>query len=472
MTTISRIPSKRRSALKRLPTTKLITAGLLLLTILFALNRANNHGNSNYSYFLSTNAILGTSASTSATPTTGTPTTLNSVVDVTGRTCLARAPLSNVFLPESTIGSGNCSYSWGQGWQQQQQQQQSQQQSQQQQPQPQKEELQSRLKALIKEWKYDNRVKNVMKHWPGRIGKGKRVLDVGMGQGPWGAAMLAVAELEYYVGLDPDVCPPIHAKTRDTSVPRMGSQRQCILAYNLTQDDPDPVQMEACIGKNKYHSFQLTGLQMMAAYPNQLALLPGTFETLSDKLQSMVFDVILLNTVTEHLQQLRPVFEGLWQLMGHGCAQDATVLIDHHNYMDYGGHHGFPKSVKDLETAPPEMLELADWGHLRDDASQSQNPSLNRVRPGDLQALLHVYFQCTCVRTKVGPAEKDRLTPEARRRFTDLGFDVEMELFTKHVLFTCTRRDAPKNIEILDRLKLYHSPLDGSYQPQPFIDCP
>jgi hypothetical protein len=393
------------------------------------------------------------------------------VKDVTGRTCLAHAPISTVIPLGSTMGTSDCSYSWGQGWNKNSGIRRST-----------TTNVQAQLQELVSKWSYDKRVENLMAHWPNTLGsKGggrrRRVLDVGMGQGPWGAAMLGSPELdlEYYVGLDPDVCPPIHARTRDTKVPRKGSERQCAKGYNL-KSYPNLTLAEegimlACTGENKYHSFEMTGLEMMAAYPDRLALLPGTFETLINQLQLMVFDIIILNTVTEHLSQLQPVFEGLWELMGKGCAKDGTVLIDHHNYMDYSGHHGFPKLAKELETAPQEMLELADWGHLSDDASQSQNPSLNRVRPGDLQALLNVYFDCRCERSYVAQAEKDRLTTERRAHFTKLGFDVELELFTKHLYFECKRRERQYNPAILKQLNLYHSPLDGSYQPQPFTNC-
>jgi hypothetical protein len=90
--------------------------------------------------------------------------------------------------------------------------------------------------------------------------QGKRLLDVGTGQGPYGAAMMAspVANLQYYVGLDPDVCPPVHARTRirDITFPHRGSDLQCLKAYNLTIDDDlylhDPRYIECNGGEKKY----------------------------------------------------------------------------------------------------------------------------------------------------------------------------------------------------------------------------
>merc|ERR1711862_1006018 len=129
--------------------------------------------------------------------------------------------------------------------------------------------------------------------------KNTRILDVGMGQGPWGAAFVR-AGAQYYVGMDPDVCPPIHAKTRtSSSAAGKGSIRQCMKAYNKTSA-ADPI-VEKCAGANdKYQSFDVTGVEMMKSYAGRLALLPGTFESLYDQLRTITFDYVLIQTVTEH----------------------------------------------------------------------------------------------------------------------------------------------------------------------------
>jgi hypothetical protein len=333
--------------------------------------------------------------------------------------------------------------------------------------------LRERVEAAVRDWGYDKKVKKLAQRL-----QGQRLLDVGMGQGPYGAAMMASqANLQYYVGLDPDVCPPVHARTRDITFPHRGSDLQCMKAlYNSTttsiNDDVlnDPKYIECNGGEKKYRPYPITGLEMMAAYPGQLALLPGTFETLHTQLKSIVFDAVLLRTVTEHLSELTMVFAGLWELMGH-CSANAEIILDHHNYYSYTGHHGYPTNIKEALEAPNEMMELADWGHVHPTASMAQKFSLNRVRPGDLQAMLNVYFTCTCHSLPVPPELRARLSPERQNHFESLGFDVEQEFFANHVHFDCQRRQKLHNPEILKRMILHHPPLDGSYKAQK-LTCP
>ena len=210
----------------------------------------------------------------------------------------------------------------------------------------------------------------------------------------------------------------------------------------------------------------------MQAYPGRLALLPGTFETLNPQLSRIVFDYAMLITVTEHLDQLRSVIEGLWAMLGK-CSQSAEILIDHHNYYSYNGHHGYPRSAKEMEAnMKPAMLELADWGHIQSDASVASDKTLNRVRPGDLQALVNVYFDCTCLCKRIPEDEVARMTAEKSQHFARLGFEVQRELFARHIHMDCKRRLIPVNPAILDNLDLFHPSMDGLYRAQPMMNCP
>ena len=327
--------------------------------------------------------------------------------------------------------------------------------------------LQQQINDALKVWGYDRKVL-FKKSNPFSNVAGRRVLDVGMGQGPWGAAMLGnpSLNLKYYVGLDPAVCPPIHARTRDMKIKRKGKQVQCLKAYGTT-DLTDPRVLECTGGDAKYHPFPVNGLQMMAAYPGQVALLPGTFETLHSKLSKVVFDAVMLKTVTEHLEHLHSVFEGLWELLSQ-CSSHATLLIDHHNYYSYDGHHGYPLSSEQLkENPPPEMLELADWGHIHPNASVATDQTLNRVRPGDLQALLNVYFDCACTQNPVPKIDQERFDSEIEARLSKLGF-AKHEFMAKHLFFQCDRRAEPLEPELVQTMILHHPPMDGSYRAQPF----
>jgi hypothetical protein len=354
--------------------------------------------------------------------------------------CLAKAPVTSIFATDETIGTNsNCSYSLNNL--------------------PAFSiSLKEKVQLAVRAWGYEKKVRTLAKKL-----EGKRLLDVGMGQGPWGAALIDQG-LQYYVGLDPDVCPPVHARTRDPTFPRKGSELQCMKAYNVT-DSNDPKVQECTGGEKKYRPFDVTGLEMMAAHPGKLALLPGTFETLHAQLKTIHFDAILLKTVTEHLSELNAVFAGLWELMSH-CSAGATVIIDHHNYYSFSGHHGYPTNAQEAAKASPELLELADWGHVHPDASQAKKFTLNHVRPGDLQAVLDIYFDCSCEAQEVAEAERNRLKPERKAHLEKLGFDVTNELFTNHMYFECQRRSKLRQQNRVDQMVLHHPPLDGSYKPQ------
>ena len=109
--------------------------------------------------------------------------------------------------------------------------------------------------------------------------RNKNVLDVGMGQGPIGVAALE-AGVATYTGLDPALSIDRHARTRDKSVGHMdGSGSSCHTPCSLSNASAT---CRACRERvaSKYRNFPFTGLEMMAAYPNRLVLLPGTFESI------------------------------------------------------------------------------------------------------------------------------------------------------------------------------------------------
>merc|ERR1719221_1468433 len=146
-------------------------------------------------------------------------------------------------------------------------------------------------------------------------------------------------------------------------------------AYNK-ESMHDPLVEECTGGADKYKPFDVTGVEMMKSYQGRLALLPGTFESLYDQLRIITFDSVLVKGVTAQLQELQEVFSKLHAVMGD-CSDAAAIVIDHHNYYGFSGHQGFPNNAKDAKKASkenPEMMELADWGHLEPGASQSLNP--------------------------------------------------------------------------------------------------
>jgi hypothetical protein len=452
----------------------------------------------------------------------------------TTTTCLDRIPLTSLFGMTQSIGGGegddptSCAYDFGDTLLQTMQAGNG------------MVALRDALDTALHRFQYTKKVKPLL-----ATVKGKRVLDIGMGAGgPWYGAALLAGGVTYYVGTEPNSCPTRPTPTRNPHYPKRPTEWQCRKECNLTTtkrtttstststttsslhseedeiDDNIAQYLEQCTGGSKmYRNFPLTGLQMMAAYPGYMALLPGTLETLSSSsssyhLSSITFDYILLKTVTEHVDDLHRMIRTLWHLM-EPCSSTAHIKMDHHNFYGYSGHHGFPGSVYQAEysnktrtednhtTTLMELgnfMELADWGHVWYPSNQQQHPqyptttlsniasdpTLNRVRPGDLQALAQVYFDCTCQGIPVGHRELDRFFADSftssedtddvpRRRREQLearGFS-RQELLLNHILLDCRRKPIVYEQDVQwinDQLQLYRPPLDGSYIPQP-LQC-
>ena len=118
------------------------------------------------------------------------------------------------------------------------------------------------------------------------------------------------------------------------------------------------------------------------------------------------------------------------------------------------------------------MKEFADWGHVLGGniTSVYSYEGLNGVRPGDLQAVLNVYFECSCGASRVGNSEIARLSERRKRELLDLGFHQD-ELFTNMLSFRCKRRPHPIDEHVICSLQLYKPPLDGSYTSLPLEKC-
>merc|ERR1712048_1072774 len=114
--------------------------------------------------------------------------------------------------------------------------------------------------------------------------------------------------------------------------------------------------------ESKYQTFPYTGVQMMRAYNGKISLLPGTFETLkgSGLLQLGMFDVATLWSVTEHLPDNHLVLRGIFEWL----QPDKYLLISHHNYYGYDGHHGTPRTPADYVPSNPLHSETGQWKHL------------------------------------------------------------------------------------------------------------
>mmetsp|Transcript_3400 Transcript_3400/g.5234 ORF Transcript_3400/g.5234 Transcript_3400/m.5234 type:complete len:241 (-) Transcript_3400:46-768(-) len=204
---------------------------------------------------------------------------------------------------------------------------------------------------------------------------------------------------------------------------------------------------------------------MMSAFPGKLQLLPGTFESLehSGFLQRGMFDVATLWMVTEHLPDNRLVIEGVFKWL----EPKQFLVLMHHNYYCYDGHHGRPQNPKDFDKTNAFQRERANWGHLDPTSSPYNDRNFNRIRLGDLLALVEVYFECAW-RVHVPPGPRGLLQPnsELLRKLTARGFNLA-ELLVNKLEVACVRRERPAEAQWLDKLQGHHPPADGSYVPQP-----
>jgi len=301
--------------------------------------------------------------------------------------------------------------------------------------------------------------------------KGMRVLDVGMGQGPQGVMALE-SGVKSYTGLDPALCISRRAKTRDKTIKRTPAVGECeTIRRTRCAGRAACPEASKCddIMKRKFKLFPFTGLDMMAAFPGKMQLLPGTFESLehSGFLQRGMFDVALLMMVTEHLPDNRLVIEGVFKWLD----PNQFLVLKHHNYYCYDGHHDRPQHPKDFDQTNEAQQARANWKHLEPASPPYRDETLNRIRLGDLVALVDVYFQCAW-RVEVPPGPKALLQqrPELLASLTARGFS-HAELLVNKLVLACARRKEPLDSPRLARMRGFHPPTNGSYAPLPLPEA-
>jgi SAM-dependent methyltransferase len=223
--------------------------------------------------------------------------------------------------------------------------------------------------------------------WPRRIREyvsGRDVLDVGCGTGLHGVGYLVVGA-KSYTGLDPNI--------------------------NLDRD-----RAKNLAAKSQHQSFGWTGRELMARMGN-FRLVPGTFE---DVAPNERFDLVVLHNVTEHLMQIREVFEGIVSRL----RPDGRLLFNHHNFYCWNGHHQSPKSVKDIKVDNPEHQKFVDWNHLSFNGGPDHYLSrgLNKIRMEELRDLTSGLFEILEWREIPSSEEQGgaRLTTEIMARHPEL----------------------------------------------------
>src|SRR5437870_2477253 len=72
------------------------------------------------------------------------------------------------------------------------------------------------------------------------------------------------------------------------------------------------------------------------------------------------FDAAYLLTVTEHLEDVRAVFQRIVDLLDDG----GLVYFSHHNYYCWNGHHMVPRTIAEYDANDPAMRACADCSRV------------------------------------------------------------------------------------------------------------
>merc|ERR1712032_935085 len=102
--------------------------------------------------------------------------------------------------------------------------------------------------------------------------------------------------------------------------------------------------------------------------------------------------------------------------------------------------------------------------HLEPNSTSFDRPHLNRVRLGDLFAVLDVFFECARGQLERG-SQRATLTPARLAELEGRGFH-RVELLAEYMSVRCKRRNEMKDASRLDHVWVHHPPTDGSYKPQ------
>ncbi|CAE7262703.1 hypothetical protein AK812_SmicGene15395 [Symbiodinium microadriaticum] len=320
--------------------------------------------------------------------------------------------------------------------------------------------LRAAVKKMTKKWGYEEAEKNFKPF------KGLRFLDIGMGQGPMGVVAME-AGVQSYWGLDPALCINKPARTRNRRIGRTPSEGECKQLLGPTCKTTC-AQYQRCMtaAAEKYGTFPFTGVQIMQAFPGKVILLPGTFETIQPTglIKRGDFDAAGMFMVSEHLPDNRLVVEGVFQWTKPG----QLFYIKHHNYYGFDGHH---QELKDPSAFDPKNAAhrgVAFWSHLEPSSWIFNSSDMNRIRLGDLMALVHVYFECAWranIDLKWAKALDDR--PELLQSLERRGF-AHAELLVNKWAGSCQRREEALDAPWLASRMWFHPPSDGSYSPRPF----
>jgi SAM-dependent methyltransferase len=149
------------------------------------------------------------------------------------------------------------------------------------------------------------------------------------------------------------------------------------------------------------------------------------------------FDLVVLQSITHSLADLRTMFQQLHRALRPG----GEIWFSHENYYAWGGHQGEPKHPRVLDANNPEHQLLADWGHVRSELPEGHRirTALNRLRPIELRRITDTYFEVSQWKEERDKGSiAARLTPNIRDQLS--GY-TDAELLTKQIVCRAARRE-------------------------------
>ena len=246
--------------------------------------------------------------------------------------------------------------------------------------------------------------------------EGLRILDLGMGGGPHSLSYISLGAAAYY-GVDP-IAGTDHVRdfrsNKDPSIP-------------------------------SYHPFPLSTNEMMELFP-QIRIYSDILENVSDEIKEKKPQIAILSAVTEHLQDLKSVFEGIWKVL----SKDGLLHLTHNNYYSWTGHHESPRDPKSWDKNSESQNKVVDWKHLETDHHRYLDRNLNRVRLDDFKRLINKYFEI--VQWKETIIARERLNDEIRKKYKKYTLN---ELLANVVHVTGMKREVPLDYDI-SNLQFHH----------------
>ena len=84
------------------------------------------------------------------------------------------------------------------------------------------------------------------------------------------------------------------------------------------------------------------------------------------------------------------VIEGIFEW----TKPEQLLALKHHNYYGFDGHHQKPRYPEDYNNKNVAENGVVFWKHLEPTSWVFNYTNTNRVRLGDLMALVDIYFEC------------------------------------------------------------------------------